>query len=60
MDEVSTVSALLEDEGGREFAKKMSEAETQKALSYLKQADPQGEAGEAMLELANMLLKRKQ
>lgn len=59
-DEVGAVSALLEEEGGKEFAEKMSEVETQKALNYLKQADPQGEAGEAMLGLANMLLKRKQ
>ena len=60
VDEVGVVAALLEDEGGKDFAEKISEVETQKALNYLKQADPQGEAGEAMLELANMLLKRKQ
>jgi geranylgeranyl diphosphate synthase type I len=60
VDEVGAVSALLENEGGREFAENMSEVETQKALDYLKQADPQGEAGKAILELANMLLKRKQ
>lgn len=60
VDEVGAVAAQLEDEGGKEFAEKMSEAETQKALGYLKQANPQGEAGEAMLDLANMLLKRKQ
>jgi len=60
VDDVGAVSALLEDEGGRDFAEKMSEAETQKALNYLKEANPQGEAGEEMLKLANMLLKRKQ
>ncbi len=60
VDEVGAVSALLEDEGGREFAEKMSEEETQKALDYLKEANPQGAAGEEMLGLANMLLKRKQ
>ena len=60
VDEVGAVSAMLEDEGGKEFAEKMSEAETQKALDYLKQANPQGEAGEELLKLANMLLKRKQ
>ena len=58
--DVGVVSSLLVDEGGREFAEKMSELETQKALGFLKQADPQGEAGQAMLELANMLLKRNQ
>jgi len=60
VDEVGSVAAMLENEGGKDFAEKMSEAETQKALNYLKQADPQGEAGDEMLRLANMLLKRKQ
>jgi len=57
---VSQVAALLEKEGGKAYAEKMSEELTQKALEYLRQADPQGEAGEAILGLANMLLKRKQ
>ncbi|MBL8103543.1 MAG: polyprenyl synthetase family protein [Anaerolineales bacterium] len=60
VEEVGAVSAMLEDEGGKEYAEKMSEVETQKALSYLKQANPQGEAGEELLRLANMLLTRKQ
>ncbi|MBI3150972.1 MAG: polyprenyl synthetase family protein [Chloroflexi bacterium] len=60
VEDVGKVSALLVDEGGREFAEKMSEVETEKALEYLKQADPRGEAGEAILKLANTLLKRKQ
>ena len=59
-DEVTAVAALLESEGGKAYAETMSEELTQKALGYLKQADPQGEAGEAILGLANMLLKRKQ
>lgn len=59
-DEVTKVAKLLEDEGGRTFAERKSEDETQKALGYLQQADPQGEAGVALLGLANMLLKRKQ
>lgn len=59
-DEVGAVAALLEKEGGKAYAEKMSEELTQKALEYLKQADPQGEAGDAILGLANMLLKRKQ
>ena len=59
-DEVGVVAALLEQEGGRAYAEKMSEELTQKALGYLQKADPQGEAGEAILGLANMLLKRKQ
>ncbi len=59
-DEVNAVAKLLEDEGGKSYAVEVSEMETQKALTYLKEADPQGEAGRSMLELANMLLKRNQ
>lgn len=58
--EVGSVAALLEKEGGKSYAEKMSEELTQKALGYLQQADPQGESGAAILGLANMLLKRKQ
>lgn len=58
--EVGAVAALLENEGGKAYADKMSAELTEKALGYLDQADPQGEAGEAIRGLANMLLKRKQ
>jgi geranylgeranyl diphosphate synthase, type I len=60
IEEVNEMASLLEAEGGKEYAEKMSEAETQKALGCLKQAQPHGEAGAAMLELANILLKRRQ
>ena len=59
-NEVASVATQLEEEGGRKYAEEVSEMETQKALEYLKEANPQGEAGRIMLELANMLLKRKQ
>ena len=59
-DEVSQAASLLEKEGGKAYAEKISEELTQKALGYLQQANPQGEAGAALLGLANMLLKRKQ
>jgi geranylgeranyl diphosphate synthase type I len=59
-DEVKAVASLLEEEGGRSFASEVAEKETEKALSYLKKAKPQGEAGEALLELAHKLLKRNQ
>lgn len=59
-DEVGVVAAMLEKEGGKAYAEKMSEELTQKALGYLQEANPQGEAGEAILGLTNMLLKRKQ
>ncbi len=60
IDEVKAVAGLLEDEGGRSYAEEMSEKETQKALEYLDRANPHGEAGAAIRQLANMLLKRKQ
>ena len=58
--EVGAAAVMLENEGGKSYAEKMSAELTQKALGYLNQADPQGEAGEAIRGLANMLLKRKQ
>ena len=58
--EVKDVAMQLEIEGGKKYAEEISIKETQKALAYLDQANPRGEAGEAMHQLANMLLKRKQ
>jgi geranylgeranyl diphosphate synthase type I len=58
--EVRDVAKQLEDEGGKNYAEEISKAETQKALEYLDKANPQGEAGESIRQLANMLLKRKQ
>jgi geranylgeranyl diphosphate synthase type I len=60
MSEVNLVAAQLENEGGRSYAEEISEKETQIALEYLGKANPRGAAGESMLELANMLLKRNQ
>ncbi len=59
-DEVKDVAAQLESEGAKIYALEMSQKETEKALGFLAQANPVGEAGESLLELANMLLKRKQ
>ena len=58
--EVKDVAMQLEIEGGKKYAEEISIKETQKALAYLDQANPRGEAGAAMHQLANMLLKRKQ
>jgi geranylgeranyl diphosphate synthase type I len=58
--EVKDVAKQLADEGGKKYAEEISKAETQKALEYLDKANPQGEAGESIRQLANMLLKRKQ
>ena len=58
--EVKAIAAQLENEGGRNFAVEMAEKETQIALEYLSKTDLHGAAGESMLDLANMLLKRNQ
>lgn len=58
--EVGEVAKLLENEGAKEYAEKKSVEETDKAMKFLEQADPTGEAGEAIYQLANMLLKRNQ
>lgn len=58
-DEVNEIASLLEKEGARAFAEQAAEAETQKALTYLEQASPQGEAGVLIRQLTNSLLKRK-
>lgn len=58
--EVKSVAALLEKAGGREFAEEMSRIETRKALGFFEAAMPQGEAGQALLELANKLVGRNQ
>ncbi len=58
--EVGAVSALLEEESAKAYSEEMSEKETQTAMDYLKKAGAHGEAGDSMVELANMLLKRKQ
>ncbi|MCC7118018.1 MAG: polyprenyl synthetase family protein [Anaerolineales bacterium] len=59
-DEVAELAALLEREGAKTYALETAQRETEKALTFLEKADPGGEAGETLLELANMLLKRKQ
>ena len=59
-NEVKVVSYLLINEGAKTFAEEASKNETDIALEYLNQANPRGEAGESIRQLANMLLKRKQ
>lgn len=58
--EVREVANLLEREGAKTYAGEIAERETQTALEFLGKANPRGAAGESMLELANMLLKRNQ
>jgi geranylgeranyl pyrophosphate synthase len=57
---VDSVSKLLESEGSKEYAEKIAQDETQKALQSLEKANPGGKAGETLFELANKLLRREQ
>ncbi|MBK7453323.1 MAG: hypothetical protein IPJ46_06285 [Anaerolineales bacterium] len=57
---MKAVAKLLDDEGGKEYAEEISKIETQKALAYLGNANPQGEGGDALRQLAYKLLDRKQ
>lgn len=59
-EEVTEIANLLDKEGAKEYAETISAQETQKAMSYAEQAQPDGEAGQILLKLANALLKRNQ
>jgi len=59
-EEVTEVSRLLAVEGGLLAAQDAAKQMTDLALKSLEEADPQGEAGEALFELANKLLNRNQ
>ena len=58
--EVEELAKLLAAEGGYETAHEASRQMTDLALLNLREADPQGEAGDALFELAEKLLKREQ
>ena len=57
--ETGVLAAQLETEGAREYTQNRADDLTGKAVQYLEDANPQGEAGEALVELADMLLKRQ-
>jgi geranylgeranyl diphosphate synthase type I len=59
-NEVEEIAQLLATEGSYEYTHAMSRQMTTLALDSLREADPQGEAGEALMELANKLIKREQ
>jgi len=59
-EEVQELARLLASEGGYETAVDAAKQMTDLALMSLRGADPQGEAGEALFELADKLLKRNQ
>ena len=59
-EEVGEVSRLLASEGGLLTAQEAAKQMTDLALMNLREADPQGEAGDALFELTNRLLGRTQ
>jgi geranylgeranyl diphosphate synthase type I len=59
-DEVEEVARMLTNEGGYSQAYDAAAQMTDLALLNLQEADPQGEAGDALYELADRLLKRNQ
>jgi len=59
-EEVEELANILSTEGGYGSAYEASKQMTDLALLNLREADPQGEAGEALFELADKLLKREQ
>ena len=58
--EVEEIAQLLAKGGSYEYTHGISRQMTTMALDSLREADPQGEAGEALMELANRLIKREQ
>ncbi len=58
-DEVVDLAAQLEAEGSLAYVQEQSDRLTHDALQALAEAKPKGEAGDALVELANKLLKRK-
>lgn len=58
--EVAELARLLASEGGYETAMDAAKQMTDLALMSLREADPQGEAGDALFGLADQLLKRNQ
>jgi geranylgeranyl diphosphate synthase type I len=59
-EEVEEVARLLAGEGGYGEAKEASIQMTDMAINSLREADPQGDAGEALFQLTNRLLNRDQ
>jgi len=60
LDEVPILAAQLEAEGARAYTKNEASRLTDQALAALEQANPQGEAGQALTTLAKQLLRREE
>ena len=57
--EVEEIAGLLASEGGYGYAHDAARQMTDLALNSLREADPQGEAGDTLMDLADQLLKRE-
>jgi len=58
-EDIPEMAKLLEVEGARLQAQQSADQMTDLSLKSLRMADPQGEAGDQLFELANWLLKRE-
>ena len=58
-EEVGFLSEQLAGEGAKLYTQEAADQMTDLALQSLRAADPQGEAGEALFELTNVLLNRQ-
>jgi geranylgeranyl diphosphate synthase type I len=58
VDEVQEIAKILEREGAHQHALKEANRLTQNAIQSLEQADPKGEAGDALVQLTYQLLQR--
>ncbi len=58
--EVPGLAQVLASEGAYEYTHDISRQMTSMALTHLREADPKGEAGLALMELANKLMQREQ
>ncbi|MEW5939159.1 MAG: polyprenyl synthetase family protein [Chloroflexota bacterium] len=59
-EEVEELASILAEESGYATAQDAAQQMTDLAINSLREADPQGEAGEALTALANKLLNRDQ
>jgi len=59
-EEAGNLSVILEAEGGRAYAQNTADQLTNLALAALDNAQPRGESGKILRELANKLLNRKE
>lgn len=58
-EEVAEISRVLREEGAADYAQQEGERLTERALEALEMANPRGEAGGALVEMAHKLLHRE-